>query len=833
MLRQHVLAVSFLFPVFFSGTLRAQTPPDFPACFVGTDQATVGVPYYCDFGTALNQYITPFFDASSGVSLGFTFGVTAGSQLPPGLTMTKSGVFSGTPTAPGTFDFSFDINFNISFAGQVISESSPFPTSLEVNGTATGTTLVNPGGLVFAVNQGTATSSQSISLSSRRSQPITYTAAAITNSGGPWLSVSAGGIVNPFQSSAAVATANAAGLPAGTYQGAIKLTLSSGENFTLPVLLTVTSNQQSLVLSQSGLFFQSVQGGTAPPAQSISILNGGAGPLSFSASASTVSGGKWLTVSPASGTATSTASGAASVSVDPTGLAPGAYYGSVQFSATGVTNSPQTVSVILTVASPAQSPGPSLSSTGLIFVAQAGAGATAKAITASNPSPNPLAYSSTPFSDTGAVFYTVTPAIGTLASGKPLSISVQPNPGLTTGVYIGNLTLLFSDAITQTVYQRRVAVVVIVVSSLGGAARGGDSGASAFEPRAAGCTPSKLIPVMTQLGDGFKVAAGWPSPLEVTVVDDCGTFVTQGGSVITSFSTSDPPLALASLHDGRWSGTWQPRNTSSSQVTITAQAQQTAPPLSGSVQIGGTLQTNPLVPVVDAGGVVSAASNTIRQPLAPGSYITIYGKNLSQGFNVAPSLPLQTTLGGTQVILAGKALPLNFAGTGQINAIVPFDTPVNTVQQLIVQQNGTLSVPEPVVLSPAQPAIFTQDQSGTGLGVIVGYKADGSGSFLVDRTHPVSAGDVLVVYCTGLGPVDQVLTVGNAGPSLPLANAVTPVTATIGGQPATVLFAGLAPTLTVYQMNLVVPTGVAPGTDVPIVITQAGLQSVPVTIAVK
>src|SRR5207248_3880940 len=118
-----------------------------------------------------------------------------------------------------------------------------------------------------------------------------------------------------------------------------------------------------------------------------------------------------------------------------------------------------------------------------------------------------------------------------------------------------------------------------------------------------------------------------------------------------------------------------------SQVTITVKAQEPSPALTGTAQIGGAASANPAVPVIDAGGVVSAASNAPRQPLAPGSYIAIYGKNLSNG-DIAHSLPLPTQLGGTQVILAGKLLPLNFAGNGQINAIVPFDIPVNTVQQV-------------------------------------------------------------------------------------------------------------------------------------------------------
>jgi uncharacterized protein (TIGR03437 family) len=827
-MRKCAFAVVLLGLASCNTALFAQTPPQLPACLEGLDQGTVGVPYFCDYGTALDQFFAPFFGAGTGITLTFTFNVTAGSTLPPGLAITRSGVFSGTPTAPGSFDYSIDINFTISVSGsQAFSETSPFPSILQVNAGGPGTTLVSPGGLVFALNQGTTVSSQSIGLSSRGSQPVTYTATAATSSGGGWLSVSQSGTLNPFQSTAAVAAVNAAGLASGTYSGTISFALSSGENFTVPVVLTVTSNQQSLILSQTGLFFQAVQGGSAPPSQSVSVLNGGAGSLSFTASASTLSGGNWLSVSPSSGTATAAASGAATVTANSAGLAPGAYYGTVQFSAAGVPNSPQTISVVLTVASPAQSPGPSLSTTGLIFVTQPGGSATAKTITVTNPSPNPLTYSSTVFSDSSTSFYSVAPANGTVASAQPLSISVQPTAAVPSGVYTGNLTLVFSDATTQTIYQRRVAIVLIVISSTGSVAH------ARIGPLADACTPTKLIPVFTQLGDSFKVAAAWPAPLEVTVVDDCGAFMNQG-TVISLFSTADPPIALTSLQDGRWAGTWQPRSTSSNQVTITVQAQQSSPPLKGSAQIGGALQTNPAVPVVNASGVVSAASNTQRQPLAPGSYIAIYGNNLSSGSFSAPSLPLQTKLGGTQVILAGKLLPLNFAGNGQINAIVPFDIPVNAVQQLIVQQNGALSVPEPVVLSPAQPAIFTQDFSGQGLGIIVGFKADGSATnFLVDHTHPVSAGDTLVIYCTGLGPVDQPATAGDAGPSSTLANALNPVTATIGGINATVLYAGLAPQLTVYQMNIIVPPGVTPGSDVPIVLSQAGLQSVPVTITVK
>ena len=304
------------------------------------------------------------------------------------------------------------------------------------------------------------------------------------------------------------------------------------------------------------------------------------------------------------------------------------------------------------------------------------------------------------------------------------------------------------------------------------------------------------------------------------------------GAVAASFSSGDPALPLTSLNNGVWSATWNPSG-SSSQVTITAQAQETQPAIYGAAQIGGGVEPNPTVPAVSPGGVVSAASNAAHQPIGPGSYISIYGSDLSQGVHQSASLPLAVQLGGTQAILAGKVLPLNFTSSGQINALVPFDVPVNTTQQLIVLQNGAVSVPEPVVLSIAQPAIFTQDQSGKGPGVIVGVKSDGSAQFLINASHPVSANDVLVIYCTGLGPVDQPVAAGSAGPSSPLAHTVNPVTVTIGGKKAQQLFAGLAPGLAVYQVNAVVPQGLTPANDVPVVISAAGLASEPVTIAVK
>ena len=60
------------------------------------------------------------------------------------------------------------------------------------------------------------------------------------------------------------------------------------------------------------------------------------------------------------------------------------------------------------------------------------------------------------------------------------------------------------------------------------------------------------------------------------------------------------------------------------------------------------------------------------------------------------------------------------------------------------------------------------------------------------------------------------------------------VTVSIGAVDAKVSFAGLLPgTIGVYQVKAVIPSGVSPGNNVPVVITVAGQQSQPATIAIR
>ena len=232
-------------------------------------------------------------------------------------------------------------------------------------------------------------------------------------------------------------------------------------------------------------------------------------------------------------------------------------------------------------------------------------------------------------------------------------------------------------------------------------------------PQVTGCTPTQLLPVFTQFGTGFTGTVGWPTALEVTVVDDCGNPLVSG-SVTVTFSSGDPALALESLNNGSWTATWNATHTASS-VTITAQAQEVKPALTGTASIGGTLQANTATPAVASGGVVGVFNSIANQPLAPGAYAAIYGSNLSAGLNVSDKYPFSLQLGGTSVFLGDEQLPLQFTSAQQINVVVPYDVPVNSTRQLVVQNGSAISIPQSVVIAAAQPVILTSGASGARL----------------------------------------------------------------------------------------------------------------------
>lgn len=98
----------------------------------------------------------------------------------------------------------------------------------------------------------------------------------------------------------------------------------------------------ALTLNTTSLDLSAEEGASVPP-QAIAIGNTGAGTLEWTAAVT--GGSQWLSVSPASGVG----NGTISVSLTSAGLAAGSYSGQITVTASGATNSPQTVPVVLIV----------------------------------------------------------------------------------------------------------------------------------------------------------------------------------------------------------------------------------------------------------------------------------------------------------------------------------------------------------------------------------------------------------------------------------------------------------------------------------------------------
>ena len=329
------------------------------------------------------------------------------------------------------------------------------------------------------------------------------------------------------------------------------------------------------------------------------------------------------------------------------------------------------------------------------------------------------------------------------------------------------------------------------------------------------------------LSNNFSSPTGWPASLEVQVADDCGNAV-PNATVVASFSTSDPGLAMASLGNGIYTGTWRPL-TVGSQVVVTIRVQ-LAPLTPALVSLQGQVGANAAAPAVYSGGVVNAASFKKGEAVAPGSIVSIFGASMAQASGGATSVPLPTSLNGASVTVGGIAVPLFYSSTGQINAQIPFEQPVNSRPQLVLSTSNAFAVPEAITIADARPGIFTVNSSGSGQGAVTNPQG-----IIVDSNAPATAGDVVILYCSGLGATNPAVASNNLPPTAePLARVTTAVTATVGGRNAPVQFGGLAPGFVgLYQVNVQIPSGVAPSGAVSLVLTQGGVSSNSVTIAVR
>jgi len=244
-------------------------------------------------------------------------------------------------------------------------------------------------------------------------------------------------------------------------------------------------------------------------------------------------------------------------------------------------------------------------------------------------------------------------------------------------------------------------------------------------------------------------------------------------------------------------------------------------------------------PTVVSGGVLNGASFAKGQPVSPGSLVSIFGTGLVSKLATADTIPLSNSLGGVTVTFSDlPSAPLLALIPGvpgqsddQINAQVPWEIGSGTgvMNVTITTPNGT-SAPVAVDFAPSMPGVFAAAAGGQ-LYAIAVNNSDSSLAWpqgLAASSHPAKAGDVLIIYATGLGMVDHQPVDGGI-PSV-LSRTIATPTVLFGGVEGNVQFSGLAPQFVgVNQLNVQVPAGVTAGSAVPLQIRVNGVPQVTTT----
>jgi hypothetical protein len=264
--------------------------------------------------------------------------------------------------------------------------------------------------------------------------PLFYRTAASTTTGGNWLFAHPPGF-GPATNGILSVLVIPAGLSAGTYFGTMEV--SAGET-TRIVIVTLTLTAPPVgpfSLSPVSVQFTFAQGNTP---QSKSVLFTPNTPMLFTAAASTTSGGNWLNahyIIPEG----PVGNYGISLYVNSAGLLPGVYFGSLQVTAAGTT---QTIPVTATVlvAQPTLTAAPAQ----LSFRARTGGPAASQTLTVSGTAD--LAYTVAATAQAGN-WLTAIPSNGSL----PGAITVTANPaGLTAGTHTGSV-LVTSSGQPQTI----------------------------------------------------------------------------------------------------------------------------------------------------------------------------------------------------------------------------------------------------------------------------------------------------------------------------------------------------------------------------------------------
>jgi uncharacterized protein (TIGR03437 family) len=654
-------------PASISFTVPAGAPSPSPQTIALTSTSSAAA-------DVLNYHITDVTGTANGITwlfAGPTSGTTTGGNV---ITLNvlsstlPAGLYTGSVTIAGTNQ----ANAAVANSPVVI------PVTLLVT---SGSLTVSPSSLNFSYTLGgAAPATQTVTIGST-GQALVYSAIATSSPTAPWLSVSPSSGNTSSSGTLTVTVDSTKFTTAGTYTGSIAVTSPGAGNSPATITVTVTVAPGTISAPTTTLNFSQVAGGAAPQAQSVAVT-GTPGALNFTVSVVTVTGGNWLTVTPASGSTPATLS----VSANGANLGAGTYNGTVTLTSTGSNGSPINIPVVLTVLQPATlTPNP----TSLSFSYTSGlAVPTSQSLVInSNTSGTPFTVT-TQYSAAGS-WLVVSPTQGTAPA--TLSVSVQPST-LAAGTYNASVVISSPNLVTNLTIPVTLTVISIpkpVVASVGNAASyftGGVSPGENIVIFGTGCGPATLAK---------------NAPVN-------GVYGSTVGNTRVLFDGVPAPIYYAS--DGQTS-VWVPYGVSGRTVTDIVVE------YAGVQSVGTQYNVVPAAPGIytlnqagtGPGAILNQDGITVNGPNTPekrGNFIAVYmtgeGQTQPPGVDGAiipavqsalkqPVLPVTATIGGIQVtpVYAGSA-PGQVSGLMQVNLQIPANAPTGGAVPIVISV-GTAS----------------------------------------------------------------------------------------------------------------------------------------------
>jgi uncharacterized protein (TIGR03437 family) len=341
-------------------------------------------------------------------------------------------------------------------------------------------------------------------------------------------------------------------------------------------------------------------------------------------------------------------------------------------------------------------------------------------------------------------------------------------------------------------------------------------------------TPYNILPLQ---GDGFVGDVGGRTRLALKVIDRVGLPVrnapvrfqsTVGGGVVIEElqNTDDLGISDALIQIGGQIG---------EQEFYAAVGNNN----NFGIYFGGRAR---LIPTIASGGVRNAASGLLGQGVAPGSYISIFGRGLAEvtrSYNT-PYLPLSLAGVSVSFDVPSRRLSvpgrIHFVSDGQINVQVPWELQGVSTALMKVSIGDSSSELFSLAIADHGPAVFEYTETGSGRLLAAAVSQAGT---VIGTANAAAKGGVVQLYVNGLGPVNNQPASGEAASLETLSPTRSTPVVTIGGRPADVIFSGLAPGYVgLYQLNVRVGADAPSGLQ-PVVVTVNGIASKAATLPVQ